>query len=281
LIDKAELGSIAAGALSLVGTAISVLTGLGLLTVLFSVVFGSMLTFIVQSRTQKTAWKRESELRKVEAIYGPLFQDFDSICRRFAGDEPFPRTLNYFILDSRWSQIRGTYQWLLIPKKLSEELELFFTRFIEFQELNNTLGAIIDVKLIPIMRELFGPTLIGLSYKVKLTSPGSGILSEGEINLKWCILNQKDPLEKAKAQYPGQGSYDVLLCVQTNGNQDIPLRNQPPEWLQQWNSRLDSVTKEVNADPVVGKLREMAKQIAKEATSLREQLRQLIENPMK
>lgn len=58
MVDRGDIGGGLAIAASMLGAAVSYVEGLGVLTILFSVGLGSLLTYVVGIKTQKNAWKR-------------------------------------------------------------------------------------------------------------------------------------------------------------------------------------------------------------------------------
>ena len=72
------IGSIATAIAMAVGWVIST----GVVVNLLFLLIGSGITYFVQTRTQKRAWKREYSVRIVEEVYGSLFSGIKGIISR-------------------------------------------------------------------------------------------------------------------------------------------------------------------------------------------------------
>ena len=76
------------------------------ITILFSISTGAILTYIVQKRARETnAWKTEAALRKIDDIYGPIHSELNNILG-FSGKElTYLRSSFYGDPNKSWESI--------------------------------------------------------------------------------------------------------------------------------------------------------------------------------
>lgn len=86
LVEKEDVVSSVPAGLQLVVAGVAWFYNAGILTIVFSVGFGAVLTLLVDSRVQKRTWKRESAIRKIEMVYGPLYHEIGRIVDGLKGD---------------------------------------------------------------------------------------------------------------------------------------------------------------------------------------------------
>jgi len=120
-----EASLLIGSALSAISAGLSVFYGSPVFGVVTGTLLGAVVTVYAQSRTQKTAWKRELAVRNADTLYGPLFNLLNS---NLATIDRMSAQTGYLTLDDAfWKQITSQYQFYFIPEGgLRDRLGRFF-----------------------------------------------------------------------------------------------------------------------------------------------------------
>jgi hypothetical protein len=283
VVDKGEVGSIAAVLASAVGAAWSWAAGLGVGAVLFSVAIGSLLTYIVQTRTQKSAWKREAALRKVDEIYGPLYDEMNRISETLSEASPLTPhpTFTLYPPEVGWRAIKAGYRYYLIEGDLRNQLGEFHDLLEKLEANQRRIYGIVDAKLLPRLREAFGDDVQAVQYQVTAKQPNGMPISIAGEAIYEPILEGKNPLELTRARYPGYTDYELELSLQRAGQmlkffgQGLP--NQGAR--ERFDRLLADCMKEVASDSTITLIQDQASKLKKSADALKARLREAIEKP--
>lgn len=282
-MDRAEIGNALAVAGSIATAAGAYLVGLGLVSVLVSVVTGSLLAYGIQSRTQKSAWKREAALRKIDDIYGPLYNELYRITaaltvgqRKFFAAAPFDPQH-----DPSWATIQPGFRYYLIEPQLRIELEAFFSLYSRFEGERSKEGPIVDAKLLPHLRAAFGSDIQSASCfgeaKMLNGSPVRLMLNY----LTDAIIEGKHPLDSIKEEFSGYFDYNFGVDLVRN-NVTVNLFS-PSHPNDDAGTKFDEVIaiaiKEVNEDPKINWIKKTRKDLIAQSEVLKEKLRKKVEEP--
>ncbi len=282
LVDKADIGSAIGVAAGMAGAAVSWLVGLGAITILISVGIGSLLTFLVQSKTQKNAWKREGALRKIDEIYGPLYLELNSISGRLEAGES---TYQYRGLGQpsgpTWASIRPGYHYYLIDTDLRKELDEFFDLYGELGRRQQKEPSIVEAKLIPRLKMAFGEDVEAASCFATAVHVSGTRMKFASVMMFQLIIEGMHPLEYIKEQYAGYSDYQLGVDLQRRGTTKTLFSADAPdeEAGKKFDEVVTSTIREVAEDPTIVWVKKTVGDSAKSAESLKEKIRKKIEEP--
>jgi hypothetical protein len=283
VVDKGDLGGGLAILAGMVGAAASWAAGLGVVTILISVGIGSLLTYMVGTKTQKNAWKREDAKKKVEEIYGPVYFELNRIYQAIS---QFPDQWYLVPTDQNqvtWESIQAGYRYYLVDLPLRKQLDDFFSLLKEYNLNNGGKSGVVMEKLLPRLKDAFGADAQAAQYNVSATSLNGMPSSLPGATLDGPILAGELPLEYTKKQYSKMADYHLEVYVQRGGTM-TPLftaKSPNPEYETKFNELIRATIEDVNKDPRIILTNEQRMQLLEQARSLKEKLRVKTEEPWK
>lgn len=284
MADRFELGAVGAILVSGIATVYSYAAGLGVGTVLLSVVTGALLGLVVQTRTQRAGWRREVALRKVDEIFGPLFNEMTAITKNLADSDPLILNVSYTSNPTQgigWLSIKASYQFYLIEEGLRKRFSEFYDLLDQFESNQRRVYPIIDGKFFPRLREAFGDDVQGVTCQVSALNVNSSLVVLASRFVYEPVLSRKSVVEFEKEHSPGYTDYRLELSLQ-RGNQTKPFfgRSVPnAQAEEQFNKIVADCGKEVAKDSTILLVQEQASQLKKLGALLLEELKQIIEKP--
>lgn len=273
---RENLGWLVGSILTGIAVAVSWLVSSGIFTTLVAVLVGAGITYFVQTRTQKKtqerAWKRESDLRTIEKVYGPLFEDVDKFLR-YLREEIYP-----YISTQKWEEIQSTYHYMMLDKPFQRKINEFYEKVDIY---NKTLLKI-KREIIPTIQMEEAEKFLGFQPKtLKLFVRGKRFIdwTTIEINIPLTLLKKKQPIEMVSVLYPEMKKPSFHLEI-TNpaGN---PYSYTHPEWMKEFDKFWKRCHKRLEADSTVQSLREQYAKLISETEKLRKELVTRIEQPLK
>lgn len=172
MVDRADLGGGLAVLGNMVGAALTWAAGIGVGTVPFSVGLGAFLTYFVTVRTQKSAWKQEGELRKVDEIYGPVYFELNKIHQALSQnigasfDNPFMPSGVVEVPGVTWESIQSGYKYYLVDPSLRGELDDFISLLSEYRTGHSQRYSVVSEMLLPRLKNAFGEDVQAVSYQL-------------------------------------------------------------------------------------------------------------------
>lgn len=114
---------------------------------IIGLIAGSVITYFVQNRTQRRAWRRDYVIKSIDSIYGPLHDESIKI------EETYNNTKSlgiYFLfIPNTWSKIKNEYTYHLID---DENFRKEINAFYELVDECNTLVSYAKDKVTEIIR---------------------------------------------------------------------------------------------------------------------------------
>jgi hypothetical protein len=293
MTDTGDVRTALAVLATMIGASLSWIEGLGVITVLFSVGLGAMLTYAVQTRTQNNAWKRESGLRKIDEIYGPLFNQINKISRDLSPEDGTGLKPGFGVIYSLdpqepgWQAIKPSYRYYLIDDNLRKKLDDFFILLQELQNNLSRVNSMIDGKLLPHLRAAFGNDVEAALYVITAVSQNGIPTSTASYFLYEPLLTGIPPIEYFKTQnqkYPASSNwsdYDLELSLQRSGTIKPVFgpKSPNPEARRQFDELVSATSKEVREDPLVLVVDAETEELKVRANQLKDELRNKIEEP--
>jgi hypothetical protein len=98
----------------------------GLFSTIVAVLVGAGIAYIVQTRTQRNAWKREYSVKIAETVYGSLYSDVKEIISTLEKG-----TFNTISFDT-WRRFQNDHRYLMVEKEFREQLDEFLKKVREY-----------------------------------------------------------------------------------------------------------------------------------------------------
>jgi len=115
---------------------------LPLFNTLIGVVIGTVITYFVQTRTQRRAWKREYSVKIVEEVYAGLFKDLKSVIEELQGK--YARVLSF----RNWREIQTDHKYFMVEDKFRKRLDNLSEKLKNLDNLSEKLERVILPKII-------------------------------------------------------------------------------------------------------------------------------------
>ncbi len=271
MVEKEDFSALISFIGGIIGAASAWIAGLGIISVLISVGLGSLLTYIVGSKTQRKTWKREATLRKIDTIYGPLYEEITETVELFSNDVSI---VYDYPSAEKWTSIKKKYYYLLIDADLRNELSRFYELLEQVSTkkyiLLNSTGKLLFKNL----RERSGRDVDSISCEIILEKDRKR--STADLDLKIPISNGKHPLDYAKRIYPSYDFYDFEVTM--NGP-ELHRRIQSAEEKRMLDEVIQKTIEEINKDSVTHFLKDTSSKILRSAQSLKYKLGKIIAEP--
>lgn len=267
--EKETLGELAAIAIGFVSVGWAWLSGLGSIAVLIAAGLGSLATYVIQSRTQRRVWKREAALRKIDNVYGPLYEEISRVTKSF-NDEPII-DFNYV---EKWESVRKQYHYLLIDSGLRTKLIDFYSQLDEINEKRSEALDKADAQLIRNLQEASGRNLTSVESRIiaSKNSKSSAI----HIELRDALLNGQHPIDYVKTKYPGYDSYDTEITML---GPELRRTIENAEEKRMVDAVIQKTIKELSEDSTIVFLKEISPRIKSLGSDILGKLRRAIEEP--
>lgn len=273
---RENLGWLIGSVVTAIALAIGWIYESGVLSTLVGIIVGSGITYFVQTRTQKKsqerAWKREYTLEITEKIYGPLFEEMDTLAQ-------FLRMENYEMLPtSKWLTIKPTYHYLILDEEFRRKTERFYERVERF---NRTLVKIKKEVVDKIVKEearkflKFKPKRLGVVVKgIRFNE-----WTTRKIEVSLTLLKEKQPIEMVSELYPDmkKPSFELEI-INPSGNR---YSYSHPEWMVEFDKFWKRSSKRLEADSTMKSFREQEKELILEVGKAKEELKTRIEQRWK
>ena len=148
---------------------------LRVLSALIGAVIGAGITYYVQTRTQKRAWKREYSIAIVEQVYGV-------ICTEMKGIIMFleKKYCVYRLGFDTWKQLQHDYKCFMVEESCRKRLDKFL------ENLERYSGAVVKLKI------------DNLASGTQSSTQISTQAVEGPSNLKLALVNQNSQEEQRR-----------------------------------------------------------------------------------
>jgi len=255
----------------------------GLVAILLSVLLGSLLTYIIQSRTQKNTWRRDSRLRKIDETYGPLFNEIHNIASFLSTGGPILRINLWMpIQESKWRKVKESYRLYLIESSLRDELVAFYNLFFNFQEKHSSIITTVEEKLIMNIRDVFYKDTQSASARINFTD-SVGRHSGLDANLSEAVANCQHPFDYHRKRFPGKKFFDLTVHVSRKDRGETILEGMKKNkrTTDRFGRVISTTISEWKEDPLYSYILENIPKLLQQSKHLEEELKSIIEEPWK
>jgi hypothetical protein len=166
-----------------------------LLSAIVGVLIGAGIAYVVQTRTQKNAWKREYSVKIAETVYGNLYSEVKGIL------SSLEKGTFYSISFGKWREFQNDHRHLMVKEPFREQLDKFLKNVDEYGSNLTRLHAEVFPSIVKeATKEIFGLTANTVSIQMKFKT-ASGF-SSTSLDLFSCLARRGHPRELVKESYP-------------------------------------------------------------------------------
>ena len=261
------IGSIATAIAMAVGWFISS----GVVVNLLFLLIGSGITYFVQTRTQKRAWKREYSVRIAEEVYGSLFRGVKGIILSLKNK--WYRHTDFSV----WREMQDDHRYFMVDKGFRIKLDQFRERLEKYSRTVVKVRVEILPKIVLEETErVFGVKTDDIP-RVKVTYMKGRRLVSSPLNLSNCIVSETHPIKHATRDEPDVSEVSFLLAVKPIGKAGATNYDKTPELNKFWQSSL----KRIRQDESYKFMVEENNTLLEEARKLKQEIANRIEEPWK
>jgi hypothetical protein len=260
------IGSIATAIAMVVGWLISS----GVVVNLLFLLIGFGITYFVQTRTQKKAWKREYSVKIAEQVYGALFRDTKNLIRSL--ENKYYQWISF----EGWRQVQEDHRYFMVDEKFRERLDQFSDRVERYSRAVMKLRNEILSKIVFEETERCFGTKVNevprfnvsymCGYKHCSTSP----------DLINCLISQIHPIEDVK-RYESE-IFD-LECIIEIKSIDAKITHLP--YLTEGEEFWESCLRRMKEDKTYKFIIEKNEELLEEARQVKKEIIKGIEEPWK
>lgn len=265
------IGSIATAIAMAVGWLISS----GVVINLLFLLVGSGITYFVQTRTQKSAWKREYSVKIAEEVYGKLYHEIKQISSDL--QEQRLSTVNF----GQWQQFQETHQYFMVDKTFRVELDDFLKGIKSYNAaVIKLIGEVIPAITRNESEKIFnaiGFIIIDLKYK-----DVNGNIFTSSVTPNDSLINRASPREYIEKQNPGSKVVDFQTkfrdVIETFG---LPVIEKPKIGETKFNEFWESSFKQLKENETYRLILDKQNALLNEDKKILEELIKRIEQPWK
>lgn len=127
MVDVREnLGWILGSIVTTIAIAVGWFVQSGAMTNLLFVLLGAGITYFVQVRTQKRAWKREYSVKIAETVYGELYKEVKSLQTTLESEGLWQIRFN------KWEEFQRDHRYFMVEEKFREKLDSFLAEVNQY-----------------------------------------------------------------------------------------------------------------------------------------------------
>jgi hypothetical protein len=242
-----------------------------LLSVVIGALVGGILSYSSQLSSQQSQWKRDSEIRRVDLVYGPLYEETSAVISALSYSRGYLHQLPDL---ANYEKIKRNYNFLLVEKHLRQEVHILYKAVSNLRRLEGLLSDNAYNAELVYLKKLWGSDVI--AYTVRLSIKRGDNSFPFEINPKMALLEGKDLNQIAYELYPYADSYHFQLIIQKNGKpeESYDLATDPKA-----HTFMQDLRNAIQSDPASKQITAMAQELMASAGRLQEKLRKAIEQP--
>lgn len=206
---RENLGWIIGSIVTAIAMAVGWFISSGVVVNLLFLLLGFGITYFVQTRTQKRAWKREYSIKIAETVYGSLFSAFKSIILSL--ENKWNRQLSF----DAWRTMQEDHRYFMVDEKFRKRLDDFLKKVENYSmaiyELRaNILPEIANEETERVFNiETDGIARLEVNYKKK----HSNIVSATPDTIH-CLISQTHPKESALKDAPEGSTAECFVNIQ-------------------------------------------------------------------
>jgi hypothetical protein len=170
---------------------------IGVIGTILGVVLGAVISYYIQTKTQRNAWKREYSVKIAETVYAALYSNIKAI-------KSLLETGKFEIISfGTWQEFQNDHRHLQVrPDKFRKQLDEFLKKADDYDSdvmrlINNVFPDIAEKAA----KKTFNLTIQDINISVKGKQP-SGRFEELNYNLVSCLRERKHPRDLLMESYP-------------------------------------------------------------------------------
>lgn len=257
--------------LATAGMAISFFVNYPIAGTVLGVTIGFVLSYIVQTKTQRRAWKRDFIIKTVDSVYGPLYDESILIETRY---DLLSSTRHYYqFIINTWKAIKNNYTYHLIEdSNFRKDVESFYDLIDECNLLISytyeKVGKIISSR----GSEFYKMDVIGLGYFFKIpTGREEPILSD-------CLIHGIHPTD---AYTKSSQRWEIQVTYRSDSSGQTSKMLNSDKDFEEFETLWKIMLKDVNEDQKIQKMKIEYEKVQAQNIKLRAKLVERIQRQWK
>lgn len=237
---------------------------------LLFLLIGSGITYFVQSRTQKRAWKREYAVKIAETVYGSLFREVQN------GIRSLERKSYWHLSFREWWEMKKDHRYFMVEEKFRAKLDEFLERVENYGravgELRNTvLPEILNEETERVFDvETEKTANLEVKYKEKHRNVSAST------NTMECLISETHPKDRALRNLSGISNVECLVDIRLRDGKTFHSHD-----LEKFNEFWQSCLRRMKEDETYKFVIEENEKLLEEARNVKKEIVKRIEEPWK
>jgi hypothetical protein len=192
----------------------------GLFSTIVAVLVGAGIAYIVQTRTQRNAWKREYSVKIAETVYGSLYSEVKGIL------STLEKGAFYSISFGKWREFQNDHRHLMVIGEFRNQLDKFLENVDEYSGYVIRLNAEVFPSIVKeASRKVFGLIANRIPIEVQYKTAG-GFGASQQFDPLTCLARHGSPQELVMEGNPRSEIISVRVpefgnIVETSGLQPV------------------------------------------------------------
>lgn len=267
---RENLGWIVGSVATAIAMAVGWLISSGVVVNLLFLLVGSAITYFVQSRTQKRAWKREYSIKIAETIYGSLFNSLrriiPSLERKHYGQLSF----------GEWETMQRDHRYFMVDRKFRTKLDHLLKRVQDYSMAVNKLRNTVLPKITNEETErVFNvETEENATLEVKYKEKHHNVSTSPRIIN--CLISETHPKNRATRNLSGISNIECLVYIRQRDGKTFHSHD-----LTKFNEFWQSCLRRMKEGETYKFVIEENEKLLEEARNVRKEIVKRIEEPWK
>jgi len=267
---RENLGWLIGSTATAIAMAIGWFISSGVVVNLLFLLVGSGITYFVQTRTQKRAWKREYTVKIAEEVYGSLFRHVKWIIPSL--EEKHYRQLSF----EEWRLIQDDYRYFMVDEKFRTKLDEVFERVQNYNMAIYKLENIILPKIVNEETKRVFNVDTDEHARVEVKYVEGNLPHSGTPSTIRCLISQTHPKDDVLR---GTTEISNVECLVNVRRKDGTTFHDPD--MEKFNQFWESCLRRMKEDKTYNFIIEENEKLLKEARNLKKEIVKRIEEPWK
>ena len=258
------VGSIATAVAMAVGWFISS----GVVVNLLFLLIGAGITYFVQTRTQRKAWKREYSIKIAETVYGSLYRQVKSVVWSLEQKRLDP--INF----EEWGQLQQDHRYFMVDEKFRNKLDGFLEKVRKYSlDVHRLENEVLPRIIHEESKEIFKTDTEGVRIHVEIRYEEKARVISGTYDIIECLISQTNPRDSVLKRHP---EAEILEFAMKFGQ--VPASSTA---IGKFDDFWESCLRRMKADSNYQSLLQETNRLLEEAKSVKKEIVKRIEEPWK
>lgn len=206
--SRENLGWLLGSIVTAIAMAVGWLISSGVVVNLLFLLIGFGITYFVQTRTQKRAWKREYSVKIVETVYGPFYKELKKIIEYLQR-----RYYTYGANLGLWKEFQQDHRYFMVDEDFRTRLDRLCKRLEMYFEAVVRLRSEIVKKIVIEETERFYKIKTNEIPTIQINYTKNYQKRSDNPDFIECVISERHPIDSVKLNEPGSSDLDLVLRI--------------------------------------------------------------------